>query len=120
MLDRNYNVLKRIYVHHPLLFRWQDIKVLHFVGNKPWATITNPDPRYQDLERKWFAFLRPEEVLEVAREQVSDTSKETRFEDIISRTARNGIAWRKLRKFRRDPIQFFRDARVVRRLSKPN
>jgi len=36
LLDQEWNMLKRIKVHHPQLFNINNIKFLHYVGMKPW------------------------------------------------------------------------------------
>ena len=58
-LDHSYNVLKRLYHFHPNLFRWEEIKVLHYVGRKPWESVLVGDGRYAALEKIWFSFVTP-------------------------------------------------------------
>lgn len=52
-LDIRYNTLKRVFLHHKNI--WQsikdDIRLLHFVGNKPWNKDKETD--YLPLNKKW-------------------------------------------------------------------
>lgn len=112
-LDRSYNVLKRVYKHHPNLFRLEDVKVLHYVGVKPWQVVTANDTDYDHLNHIWFDFLKPSELLELSRRAPSVSHRRT--------VARDGSLFntdspvlRKARKLRRNPKQFFLDARILR------
>lgn len=103
LLDPSYNVLKRLYTHHPNLFRWDDVKVLHFTGKKPWETITAPRGAEEELEARWFEFVTAEEVVEMIRAR---TATWPTAEQVL----------RKLRKLRQDPVRFVKDAKLVRAL----
>jgi hypothetical protein len=108
-LDRNYNVLKRLYVHHPALFRWDDVKVLHYVGVKPWDVFLDDyrDARYEALEERWFSFLSNEQLLDLAKR--GRPAKATR-----NKKSSRSPASRKLRKLQRDPVLFVEDSWVAR------
>lgn len=105
-LDPSYNVLKRIYTHHPNLFRWDDVKVLHFTGRKPWERVGLPAAPEDALERKWFELALANEVVEMARTREREPRMRTRSEVLV----------RKLKKLRKDPVAFVMDAKVVRTL----
>jgi hypothetical protein len=66
-LDPTFNVLTRIYTHHPELFRRQDVRVLHYVGAKPWQFHDRAVPG-DELERLWLAQLTPEQLLDLAED----------------------------------------------------
>lgn len=126
LLDRNYNVLKRLYVHHPNLFRWEDVKVLHFVGRKPWQVVLGGDARYEELERLWFNHLSPEQLVALAREcfaaqrePASGEKNGVRVTNGLVGRSTDAVFARKLRKLRRDPVRFFRDARILRPFTQP-
>jgi len=53
-LPRSFNTLKRIYWHHPDLFDLGQIKVLHFVGPKPWDQPPVDDAQYRELHDLWW------------------------------------------------------------------
>ena len=38
-LPQEYNTTKRMFAHHPALFNAEEIKVLHYVGVKPWEPV---------------------------------------------------------------------------------
>lgn len=52
-LDIKYNTLKRIYLHHREIWSniENDIRLLHFVGIKPWHK--NKDVQYEQLDKMW-------------------------------------------------------------------
>jgi hypothetical protein len=65
-LDRRYNTLKRMYRHFPDRFDLTEIKVLHYVGGKPWKRDAPKDEReYRDLHRLWWKYYRDEGDLKV-------------------------------------------------------
>lgn len=55
-LPPEYNTLKRLLTHHPNLINLNDVKVLHFVGDKPWD-MHKLRPEYAVLEKTWLSFL---------------------------------------------------------------
>ena len=112
-LDRNYNVLKRVYKHHPNLFRWDDVKVLHYVGVKPWQVVTTNDTDYDPLNRLWFEYLKPSELLELSRGSTSPPHSRVRMRESSLFNTESPVV-RKARKLRRNPKQFFLDARILR------
>ncbi len=68
-LAQEYNTTKRIFAHHPALYSEQDIKVVHYVGNKPWEPVPSPgDHRYAELDRDWLDCLEAWELRELVSE----------------------------------------------------
>lgn len=63
-LPHEYNVNKRWSAHHPNKFRLDEVKVLHYVGIKPWQH--EPTSAYDELYRLWYSFLTREELVDVA------------------------------------------------------
>lgn len=131
-LDRSYNTLKRLYLHHPNLFRLEDIKVLHFVGLKPWEWPSQGDDRYEELEKLWCSFLSKEDLFELLKTRPpvdpSTLAEPPKLEQapvespapaaIVPPAANtNGSDeppfLRKLRKLQRDPLRFMRDSKLV-------
>lgn len=115
LLDRNYNVLKRVFVHHPCLFRWDDVKVLHYVGPKPWASIVKGDERYRELDQRWFDLATPNELVDLARTFAArpDSARPQTTSEGGSQSARSLMA-RKMRKLVKHPVSFVRDWRRKR------
>jgi len=56
-LDPAYNSLRRVYDHMPSLFDLNAIKVLHFVGPKPWHAMERRNNAYKFLDDLWFSQL---------------------------------------------------------------
>lgn len=56
IIPPEYNTLKRLPVHHPNLININDVKVLHFAGNKPWE-FQHMQPQFITLEKLWIGFL---------------------------------------------------------------
>jgi hypothetical protein len=132
-LDRSYNTLKRLYLHHPNLFRLEDIKVLHFVGLKPWEWPSQGDDRYEELEKLWCSFLSKEDLFEMlktrppidpatAAEPAKVEATSAVSPSHVTGTASPGYVngkdeppqfMRKLRKLQRDPLRFMRDSKLV-------
>lgn len=54
-LDRSFNTLRRVATAHPDLFDLSQVKVLHYVGAKPWA-LPRTEP-WTDLDALWFTQL---------------------------------------------------------------
>lgn len=111
MLDYRYNTLKRLYVHHPNLFDWSEIKVLHYVGQKPWTALAAGSDEYAPLVDVWAQLISNEQLSRLIRRGRGDRWDGDLYAQRIDRVAR------KLRKLRRDPIAFFRDAGAVRKLT---
>ena len=55
-LHPSYNTLKRLLVHHSAYISFDDVKVLHFVGHKPWDSKPNAKD-YAELDRLWIKSL---------------------------------------------------------------
>ncbi|CAM3634599.1 glycosyltransferase [Isoptericola cucumis] len=60
------NMTKRIFSHHPELFGDEDVRVLHYVGKKPWEP--GDDDRYDLLDRQWLDHLSDTEKNELIRD----------------------------------------------------
>ncbi len=65
-LPQEYNTTKRMFAHHPALFNAEEIKVLHYVGVKPWEPV-KPGATYDELDLRWLEFLQDWELRELAR-----------------------------------------------------
>ena len=66
-LPLEYNTTKRIYSHHPQVFHDEDVKVLHYVGRKPWEPNSKGE-RYDQLDYAWLDHLADWEKNELVRE----------------------------------------------------
>ncbi|MBL0885868.1 glycosyltransferase [Myceligenerans indicum] len=66
-LGIEYNTTKRMYSHHPQTFHEEDVKVLHYVGRKPWEP-TAKGERYEQLDYAWLRHLRDWEKDELIRD----------------------------------------------------
>jgi lipopolysaccharide biosynthesis glycosyltransferase len=66
-LPLEYNTTKRIYSHHPGLYNDEDVKVLHYVGKKPWE-LASSDDRYDALDFEWLGYLQDFEKNELIRD----------------------------------------------------
>ncbi len=60
-LPLEYNTTKRIFSHHSAVYQDEDVKVLHYVGPKPWQP-AGTDGRYDELDREWLGYLTPAEL----------------------------------------------------------
>ncbi len=65
-LPQEYNTTKRMFAHHPALYNAEEIKVLHYVGVKPWEPV-KADNQYDELDLKWLEFLSDWELRELTR-----------------------------------------------------
>jgi len=65
-LPQEYNTTKRMFAHHPALFNAEEIKVLHYVGVKPWEPV-KPGSSYDELDLRWLEFLEDWELRELTR-----------------------------------------------------
>jgi Glycosyl transferase family 8/Alpha-2,3-sialyltransferase (CST-I) len=65
-LPQEYNTTKRMFAHHPALFNAEEIKVLHYVGVKPWEPV-KPGAGYDELDLRWLEFLADWELRELTR-----------------------------------------------------
>jgi glycogenin glucosyltransferase len=65
-LPQEYNTTKRMFAHHPALFNAAEIKVLHYVGAKPWEP-AKPGSSYDELDLRWLEFLQDWELRELTR-----------------------------------------------------
>lgn len=65
-LQPRFNVSKRLYRHHPEL--WSelvaDLRVLHFIGRKPWWPASEEDRErgYEELDELWWRAFEGEEI----------------------------------------------------------
>ncbi len=66
-LPPEYNTTKRLFSHHPQLYVHDDIKVLHYVGSKPWEP-SEADGRYEELDRRWVEHLEGWELRELLQD----------------------------------------------------
>jgi lipopolysaccharide biosynthesis glycosyltransferase len=65
-LAPEYNTTKRLFAHHPSLYTDEDVKVLHYVGNKPWDPLRDPThDQYAELDRDWLDCLEAWELREL-------------------------------------------------------
>lgn len=57
LLDHDWNTLKRVYHHQPELFDLQKIRLLHFVGPKPWDGEAHDqgEATYHELRKLWWS-----------------------------------------------------------------
>jgi len=60
-LPLEYNTTKRIFSHHSAVYQDEDVKILHYVGPKPWQP-AGTDRRYDELDREWLDYLTPAEL----------------------------------------------------------
>ena len=65
-LPQEYNTTKRIFAHHPALYNAEEVKVLHYVGVKPWEPV-KPGSHYDELDLRWLEFLEDWELRELTR-----------------------------------------------------
>jgi hypothetical protein len=63
-LPIEYNTTKRIFTEHPVLFEEEDIRILHYVGAKPWQ-LPHLDDRYAELNERWLQHLTQQETAEL-------------------------------------------------------
>jgi Glycosyl transferase family 8 len=63
-LPLEYNTTKRIFAKHPVLFEEEDIRVLHYVGQKPWH-LPHVDDQYAELNERWLQYLTQPETAEL-------------------------------------------------------
>ncbi|WP_416344848.1 glycosyltransferase [Isoptericola peretonis] len=70
------NTTKRIFSHHPALFHDEDVRVLHYVGKKPWEP-TGGDDRYDALDVEWLDHLTDTEKNELIRDLRRQTDLST-------------------------------------------
>ena len=55
-----------MFAHHPALFNADEVKVLHYVGVKPWEPV-KPGSSYDELDLRWLEFLEDWELRELTR-----------------------------------------------------
>lgn len=65
-LPQGYNTTKRMFTHHPALYNPAEVKVLHYVGIKPWEPV-KPGNAYDELDLKWLEYLEEWELRELTR-----------------------------------------------------
>ncbi|MGW8565881.1 glycosyltransferase [Isoptericola sp. NPDC055881] len=70
------NTTKRIFSHHPALFHDEDVRVLHYVGKKPWEP-AGGDDRYDTLDLEWLDYLGDTEKNELIRDLRRQTDLST-------------------------------------------
>lgn len=64
-LDYRYNALQRLYSHHPRMWRTEEIKVIHYVGPKPWnydKWMKADKKLYKPLAELWYQSYYGDEV----------------------------------------------------------
>ncbi len=66
-LPQEYNTTKRLFSHHPALYVDADVKVLHYVGVKPWEP-SEVEGRYEELDQDWLSHLEAWELRELIRD----------------------------------------------------
>ncbi|WP_202879605.1 glycosyltransferase [Serinicoccus kebangsaanensis] len=66
-LPLEYNTTKRMAAHHPALFHDDDVKILHYVGKKPWE-VTGDHDVFDELEYAWLDYLTDAEKNELVRD----------------------------------------------------
>lgn len=66
-LPVEYNSTKRLWSHHPATVDDEDVKVLHYVGVKPWQPEA-AGGRYDELDQRWLEHLRDWELRELVRD----------------------------------------------------
>ncbi|WP_172826058.1 alpha-2,3-sialyltransferase [Friedmanniella luteola] len=78
-LPVEYNTTKRVFAHHPALYTDADVKVLHYVGNKPWDPLRDPaHDRYAELDRDWLDCLEAWELRELVTDLRAVASAQAR------------------------------------------
>lgn len=65
-LPLEYNTTKRIFSQHPANYHDDDVKVLHYVGKKPWEA--HWEGRYDHLDYQWLSYLEGFEKDELIRD----------------------------------------------------
>lgn len=82
-LDPVYNTLKRRYLVDRENFNLTKIKVLHFVGEKPWNIASQDQESYRELYELWAQFCEPEIVqntfVEYARGELQSNAGELKL-----------------------------------------
>lgn len=90
-LPSGYNTLKRLREHHAELFNLDEVKILHFVGEKPWNRL-DFEFDFADLDAIWLNFLNFEERAELVeflrREHVSKRRKKLKLSEAFIRIHR--------------------------------
>ncbi|WGW12837.1 glycosyltransferase [Saxibacter everestensis] len=66
-LPIEYNTTKRIFFAHPGLFNDHDVRVIHYVGAKPWIQHKGNDD-YAELNSLWFEYLEDFELRDLLRD----------------------------------------------------
>ena len=79
-LSRNYNCLKRVYTELPIYYEQDEVKVLHFVGVKPWDSYNEINTKFRKLDALWFSMLSP---IDQAELYLQIRSKEISAESIM-------------------------------------
>ncbi|WP_344554271.1 hypothetical protein, partial [Pseudokineococcus marinus] len=89
-LDRRDNTLRRVRSHHSPLFDLDEVRVLHYVGEKPWAT-RGADP-WGPLDELWFTHLSPADRLRWERRARGEVREAHRRLADLEREGRPGTA----------------------------
>lgn len=90
-LPAEYNVTKRIAREHPNLSAEQDVKVLHYVGVKPWQPESHPNP-YSEDDWRWLDFLARDELRELVVDLRDEAMPSSRFA-VAKRLTRQVVRW---------------------------
>ena len=64
LLPPEYNTLKRVLIKHPNLINFDDVKVLHYVGAKPWE-IEKSSLEFGELDSYWCSYLESEDIRKI-------------------------------------------------------
>lgn len=89
-LPRSYNTTKRVASHHPEQFDLHQVKVLHYVGIKPWTL--KESVGYQELNLLWIDQLDPVEAKELLQAWVAKLAAPVDERDLpLLQRARNAI-----------------------------
>lgn len=65
-LPREYNTTKRVFLEHPEIFDLERVKVLHYVGVKPWE-LSRGHRQYAEINDIWFDHLDPVTAVALVR-----------------------------------------------------
>lgn len=64
-VDTAYNTTKRVFAHHAPMFHRDEVKVLHYVGPKPWQPKADGGEKYTELEWLWVRQLEDFELYDL-------------------------------------------------------
>jgi lipopolysaccharide biosynthesis glycosyltransferase len=64
LMPPEYNTLKRLLINHPNLITFDDVKVLHYVGAKPWE-INKDSLEFGIYDSHWASYLETDDISKV-------------------------------------------------------